>query len=102
MLEDFDTCEQTAVFEADVCIVGGGAAGVTLAGELIAAGREVLLLESGGIDYDAEIQDQMRGDSVGFQYYPLGNAGLRFFGGTTTIWGGRCAQLNAIDFERRS
>ncbi len=101
MLEDFNTCTQTAVFEADVCIVGGGAAGVTLAAELIAAGREVLLLESGGIDYDAEIQDQMRGDSIGFPYYPLDNARLRFFGGTTTIWGGRCAQLNAIDFERR-
>ena len=102
MLEDFNTCTQTAVFEADVCIVGGGAAGVTLAAELIAAGREVLLLESGGIDYDPVIQDQMQGNSVGFPYYPLDNSRLRFFGGTTAIWGGRCAQLNAIDFERRS
>ena len=101
MLEDFNTCTQSAEFEADVCIVGGGAAGVTLAAELIAAGREVLLLESGGLDYDPEIQDQMRGDSIGFPYYPLDNSRLRFFGGTTAIWGGRCAQLNAIDFERR-
>ena len=68
MLEDFNTYTQSAEFEADVCIVGGGAAGVTLAAELIAAGREVLLLESGGLDYDPEIQDQMRGDSIGFPY----------------------------------
>src|SRR3546814_865853 len=26
---------------------------------------------------------------------------MRFFGGTTAIWGGRCAELDAIDFERR-
>jgi choline dehydrogenase-like flavoprotein len=102
LLEDFNTCTQTTMFETDVCIVGGGAAGVTLAAGLIAEGREVLLLESGGIDYEPEIQDQMRGDSVGFPYYPLDDSRLRFFGGTTAIWGGRCAQLNAIDFERRA
>jgi NADH dehydrogenase FAD-containing subunit len=40
LLEDFNTCLESAAFKADVCIVGGGAAGVTLASELIAAGRE--------------------------------------------------------------
>jgi choline dehydrogenase-like flavoprotein len=101
LLEDFNTCLESAAFKADVCIVGGGAAGVTLASELIAAGREVLLLESGGLDYDPEIQNQMHGDSIGFPYYPLADSRLRFFGGTTAIWGGRRAQMNAIDFERR-
>ena len=31
----------------------------------------------------------------------LESARLRFFGGTTAIWGGRCAHLDPVDFDRR-
>ncbi|MEM8623627.1 MAG: GMC family oxidoreductase, partial [Pseudomonadota bacterium] len=34
-------------------------------------------------------------------YYPLRESRLRFFGGTTAIWGGRVAELDPIDFEKR-
>ena len=101
MLQDFDSAGDDARIDADVCVIGGGAAGVTLADALAAAGREVLLLESGGLDYDPAVQELMRGECTGFPYYDLETSRLRFFGGTTAIWGGRCAQLNRIDFERR-
>ena len=42
------------------------------------------------------------GFNVGEPYCELENARLRFFGGTTAIWGGRSAELDAIDFEKRS
>jgi len=87
--------------EADICIIGAGAAGVTLARDLARSGRDIVLLESGAGDYDGSIQDLMEAESVGYPYPDLRDARVRMFGGTTSIWGGRCARLNAIDFEKR-
>jgi flavin-dependent dehydrogenase len=42
--------------DADLCIVGAGAAGLALAQALEGSGRDVLLLESGGLERDAELQ----------------------------------------------
>ena len=87
---------------ADVAIVGSGAAGQTAARRLLARGCSVVLLESGGADYDAASADLNRGDVTGQPYHPLEQCRLRFFGGTTAIWGGRCAELDDIDFQQRS
>lgn len=38
---------------------------------------------------------------MGEDYYPLDHARLRLFGGTAAIWGGRIAELDPIDFEKR-
>ena len=37
------------IMRADVCIVGAGAAGISMALQFIGSGIEVLLLESGGL-----------------------------------------------------
>lgn len=37
---------------ADVCVIGGGAAGMTLAMEI--AKHSVIVLESGGLEFDAK------------------------------------------------
>lgn len=41
----------------DVCIVGAGPAGITIARKLGAAGRRVLLLEGGGFEIEADSQE---------------------------------------------
>ena len=87
--------------EADVAVIGAGAAGIALARRLVDRGLRVMLLESGGFDYEADTADLNAGESIGEPYYDLQSARLRFFGGTTAIWGGRCAHLDPIDFERR-
>lgn len=85
-----------------MCVVGAGAAGITLARKLLESGIDVVLLESGGIDFDPEIAALNEGEITGLDYYDLENARLRFFGGSTAIWGGRCAELDPIDFAKRS
>jgi choline dehydrogenase-like flavoprotein len=86
---------------ADVAIVGSGAAGQAAARRLLALGNSVALIESGGFDHDDASADLNRGEIVGQHYHPLDHSRLRFFGGTTAIWGGRCAEYDDIDFERR-
>lgn len=88
-------------FEAEICIVGAGAAGLSLARRLVSRGHTVALVESGALDYEAETARLAAGSCVGEPYYALDDARLRLFGGTTAIWGGRCAELDEIDFERR-
>ena len=82
-------------------MIGAGAAGITLTRRLLAAGRTVVLLESGGLDYEAPVAGLNAGENVGEDYYDLEDARLRFFGGTTAIWGGRCAEFDPIDLEKR-
>jgi choline dehydrogenase-like flavoprotein len=87
--------------EAEVCVIGAGAAGISLARRLLKLGRTVVLLESGGLDYEASAADLNAGENEGEDYYELEDSRLRFFGGTTAIWGGRCAELDPIDLEAR-
>lgn len=101
MLSDLAEVDNSLARESEVCIIGAGAAGLTIARRLLGAGHSVLLLESGGRDYEAPAADLNAGETIGEPYYPLDHARLRFFGGTTAIWGGRCAELDPLDFQVR-
>ncbi|HYG29335.1 MAG TPA: GMC family oxidoreductase [Allosphingosinicella sp.] len=101
MLSDLAEVRGSLDRESEVCIIGAGAAGLTIARRLLGAGHQVVLLESGGRDFEAPIADLNAGENVGEPYYPLDHARLRFFGGTTAIWGGRCAELDPFDFQAK-
>ena len=87
--------------KADLAVIGAGAAGVSFSQSMIEAGYQVILIESGGLDYESETSKLNAGSVIGQDYYDLEQARLRFFGGTTAIWGGRCAELDPIDFEQK-
>jgi choline dehydrogenase-like flavoprotein len=90
------------LFEAGICIVGAGAAGITLCRTLIGSGIDVLLLESGGLQAESATQDLYAGSVVDERLHsPPDRYRQRRFGGTTTIWGGRCMPFDEIDFEKR-
>jgi len=90
------------VLTADVCIVGAGAAGISMALELANRPIDVLVLESGGLKAERATQDLYAGAVADERLHsPPDRYRQRRFGGTTTIWGGRCVPFDAIDFERR-
>lgn len=85
----------------ELCIIGGGAAGIALALEFSNSGVEVLLLESGGFEPEEETQALYQGDDIGLPYSDVESNRLRYFGGTTNHWSGWCRPLEPIDFEYR-
>lgn len=101
MLIDSRAIESGSVREADLCIVGAGAAGITLARELAGGPLKVVLLESGGFDDDPDSQALYRGRVYGRSYFTLDSARTRRFGGSTWCWHGLCRPFEASDFEER-
>lgn len=87
---------------SDVCIIGGGPAGISLALRLEKQGRSVLLLESGGPRETERSRDLNRGaaDPPG-SHEPLDENRRRQWGGASAVWGGRCIPFDALDFEER-
>ncbi|AKS43168.1 FAD-dependent oxidoreductase [Wenzhouxiangella marina] len=84
--------------EAEVCIAGAGPAGIVLALELAARGRQVLLIEGGGVDSPGDGQSIYDGEVTG-RAYPLLGSRLRWLGGTSNHWGGWVKPFDPVDFE---
>jgi len=101
LLIDARTLPGNKHIDTDVCIIGAGAAGITLAREFIGEAFRVCLLEGGGLEYESDTQSLYKGENIGLRYYPLDGSRLRYFGGTTNHWGGFCRPLDELDFEER-
>jgi len=110
MIIDANHLQEKDRVSTDICIVGGGVAGLTLAKELLNSGREVCVLEQGGMSDEDEIQKALRGRVVGYPYWGLDFARHAQVGGTSHRWflgladggmGGRFRPLDPIDFEER-
>jgi choline dehydrogenase-like flavoprotein len=89
------------LIEGDICIIGAGASGISFALEWMNTPYKVILLEGGGFDYEAAMQDLYKGKTTGQRYYPLESARLHYFGGTTGHWAGFCSTFDPIDFQKR-
>ena len=83
----------------DVCIVGAGAAGITLALELEPTGLRICLLEAGGTAYESKTQRLFEGEVTGDPYPSLRDTRVGALGGSTTVWAGWCRPLESRDFE---
>jgi choline dehydrogenase-like flavoprotein len=86
---------------ADVCVIGAGAAGITLALELERRGVDCLVLEGGGTGFEAASQELYDGWSRGAPYPALDTTRLRYLGGSTNHWGGWCRPLDPADLRSR-
>jgi choline dehydrogenase-like flavoprotein len=100
MIDDLREIPGTTAINADICLIGAGAAGITIARELAGSPLRVCLVEGGGLEYEADSQALYDGTNAGSPV-DLAVGRLRFLGGSTNHWGGRCAPLDEIDFRRR-
>ncbi len=98
---DARTLPSGTVLTPDIAIVGGGPAGISLALALANTKLDILLLESGGANFDPVVQALYSGTQSGDDYAALEAGRLRFLGGGTNHWGGWSRPLDAIDFEKR-
>jgi choline dehydrogenase-like flavoprotein len=108
-----------ATLQADICIVGAGVAGISIAREFIGRSESVIMLEGGGLDFTKSLrrlptvlrrhalgeQALTSGSSTGHPYYPLRFTRVRAFGGSSRAWhedrGVHARPLDAVDFWAR-
>ena len=110
MIIDARSLPPEETLETNICIVGAGPAGLTLAREFANQNFQVCLLDSGGFEFDPEIQSLSAGTTIGDPYPEVSSTRRRQFGGTSHAWEGqngykqygfRCLPLDEIDFEQR-
>ena len=101
MIVDARTLDGTPTLTADIVIIGGGVAGITMAMELERAGVDTIVLESGGCQPDPATRDLHRGVSTDLPYLFADGTRSRYLGGSSNCWGGWCRPFDDWDFEPR-
>jgi choline dehydrogenase-like flavoprotein len=101
MLIDGSLLPTGCVLEADICVIGSGIAGITLAREFDGLARRVIILEGGGLEGTLG-SSLYRGDIAGHPYFNLEESRSRGFGGSANCWGGFCRMFDPLDFETRA
>ncbi len=99
---DLSEIPENEKINADVCIIGSGPAGATLAVELANCALRVVLVESGGKERQADTDALNEIESVGWprvmDQWIVRN---RMLGGSSATWRGKCATFDDIDYEER-
>lgn len=101
MIRDLLQQQSSTQQHAEVCIVGAGAAGITVAVLLSRAGRHVTLLEGGGATSESGT-DCFKARAMQLAYRGIREGRAQGLGGTTNLWGGQILPLGDIDFKQRS
>jgi len=86
---------------ADLCIIGSGPAGLTLAAALADTRMRILVVESGGLEPDPRTQALNQIEQTGQAETGAFMTRLRLVGGTSNVWPGRCMRLGPLDLGAR-
>lgn len=98
MLRDAIDTPKGAELEADLCIIGGGGAGLAIASALERSGLRILVLESGAVEPAPQSDALISGRNAAPTPYELSGQRRRLGGGLND-WGANCSLLETTDFE---
>ena len=87
-IRDLRDATAPVTVSGDVCVIGGGIAGLMAARRIAAAGRKVIVLESGGLRSD-EAFSALNEVELDGPFSKALTGRDRGFGGTSALWGGR-------------
>jgi choline dehydrogenase-like flavoprotein len=99
MFIDARTIADDTIIEADICIIGTGAAGIPLALELESQQKSICVLESGALENQTELDALYEFGTTGLPISPKSRT--QGFGGTTQVWAGIWKLHDQIDFAAR-
>src|SRR5690606_13025258 len=86
--------------DADVLVIGGGTAGLTIAAMLARSGLRALCLESGGREQREDTHPLNECEQEGAHRYAGADHGrFRCLGGTSTRWGGALIPFQGADLD---
>ena len=85
----------------DICIIGAGVAGITIASEFVGRSQEICLVESGKFLPDEDVQALYDIENVGYPVRENFMSRARYFGGSSNLWPGRCMRLNEADLQKK-
>lgn len=101
MLTDAKTLSSPQSYSADICIIGAGVAGITLALELGLKGISTLIIDGGDENFTMESQSLYApGESIK-GYEDITYNRLRFLGGSSNHWQNSTGQFTPADFAKR-
>ena len=98
---DARALDDGTVLNCDVCIVGAGAAGLTLADALAEPARTICVLEAGGREADEATQALHDLENVGAPIREGFMSRARYFGGSCNLWAGRSMRLAPLNLAGR-
>lgn len=101
MFKDLEQLSVDNPLTYDVCVIGSGPAGISVAKKLFKTDYKIAILESGGIEPEDDYQELNNGNNSGPSYLSLYSSRLRCFGGAGKLWAGHCAPFSSDDFEKK-
>lgn len=101
MIIDYLDSSSASDLDADLCIIGAGAAGIAIARRFIGTPISVCLIEGGGATGEEQSQALYEGMSIGTPRLDAGTSRMRVFGGSCNLWGGGCIPLGSRDMAER-
>ena len=102
MIINSNTWASMKDINAEVVIIGSGAAGTSLAHGLSEKKHSVIILEGGKDNFSEQSQECYSGSTTDRDLtFGLKGSRLRFFGGSTNCWAGGCGELEIEDYMHR-
>jgi choline dehydrogenase-like flavoprotein len=101
MILDLDAPSTPGAMDADLCLVGAGAVGITIALAFAGSRHRVIVLEGGGERREPSSDGLLASDLRGLPCSTALDGRARVLGGSTTMWAGQALAFDDDVFARR-